>query len=185
MAQASFKAKVVILEPIDPSQAPNGSVFLDSTNSDALTTKTTGGSTSIIGAASGDTLFKKDMVAGAAFAAKVPLSKRADGKVVAADSDSGTGQALIGYSLASSAGDGSIVQVLTVGANIAGALTGLGYTSGEEVYLSETGGYTNDPNSFTGNNDSIIKVGIADCAAGIASGTATDLIVFAEVITRP
>jgi hypothetical protein len=56
--------------------------------------------------------------------------------------------------------------------------------------LAQTGGqggvsFINSVGSLTGDDDSIIKVGIADCAAGTASGTATDLIVFPEVILRP
>jgi len=64
-------------------------------------------------------------------------------------------------------------------------LTGLGFTSGDIIYLSESGGYTNDGNSFTGGDDTVTKVGVASAPAGIASGTATDLIAISEVLVTP
>jgi hypothetical protein len=80
-------------------------------------------------------------------------------------------------------GDIKIVQL--VGQNVAGALTtSSGFAPGDELYLNEGGGYTNDPGTFTGENDSIIKIGIADCAEGAASETVTDLILFPQVIAR-
>jgi len=113
-----------------------------------------------------------------------PLAKLANGKVVPADSDAAQGQAFCGVSqtILPLSGTGT---VLLPGANVPGAIAGLGYLPGQDVYLSETGGYTNDPNSFTGGDDSIIKLGIADCAAGVASALATDLVMFSEVLIRP
>jgi hypothetical protein len=65
-------------------------------------------------------------------------------------------------------------------------LVGLGFAPGDEIFVGETtGGYVNDIAPFTGNNDSIIKIGVADCAAGTASSVATDLILIPHVIARP
>ena len=113
-----------------------------------------------------------------------PVSKKTDGTIVPADSDAADGQVFIGITSEEIA-SGSQGIVKLVGQNITGALTGLGFAVGDDVYLAETGGYTNDPNSFTGDDDSIIRIGVADCSEGTASSTANDLIMFPEVLIRP
>jgi hypothetical protein len=113
------------------------------------------------------------------------VSKKSNGRIIQADSDNPDGQQVVGVALQAGATAGDLINVLCVGANLAGALTGLGFAPGEEIYLSEASGFTNNPNSFTGGDDTIMKVGVADCAAGVASGTAVDLISFPEIIARP
>jgi hypothetical protein len=179
------KVNFFVMTPMTPGTAPNGSIFLDSTNGNALTIKNTNGVIEEVTSSSSTNLFIKQMVASGPIAIKKPVSKRSDGKIQQADSDAAQGQAFVGVSLDSAAADGDVIQVLLVGANIENAISGLGFTPGSEVYLSETGGYTDDPDAFTGDDDSIIKVGIADCAGGIASPTAVDLIIFPEVVVRP
>jgi len=135
----------------------------------------------------GAALFTKTMqnLSGATIPAGYPVSKKPDGSIIASDSDGPGGlQNYIGISLAIIL-NGAQGVVIVVGPNIAGAITGLGFAPGDEVLIAENGGYTNDPNSFTDANDSIIKVGVADCASGAASPTATDIIMFSEVIIRP
>jgi hypothetical protein len=122
--------------------------------------------------------------AGSTIPAYTPVSKKIDGTIVHADSDATDGQRFIGIT-GEEILSGATGTVKLVGQNLAGAISGLGYSVGDDVYLSESGGYTNDPNSFTGDNDSIIRVGIADCSEGSASSTATDLIMFSEVLIRP
>ena len=114
-----------------------------------------------------------------------PVAKQANGKINQADSDAVLGQEFVGFAMAVASADGDLISVLCAGANLAGAVTGLGFAPGDEIFLGEASGYTNNPSSFTGSDDSIIRVGVADCAAGVASGTAVDLIAFAEVIARP
>lgn len=179
-----MKATVLVLEPIAPGDAPPGSVYLDQTAGNSLSTKSTGGAEEPIGAVpTSSNIFFKQMEAADAIAINRPVAKLSNGKIVQADSDGE--QNIIGYALAAASADGDLINVLTLGANLANAVTGLGFAPGEEIFLDESGGYTNDPDTFSGNDDSIIKVGIADCAAGVASATATDLICFAEVIARP
>jgi len=183
MVKAAIEVPYVFLNPTDGAQVPNGALFLDSGNGDIPTFKTTGGSEQpVVNSAS---FFLKAMVAGAAIAAGKPISKRPDGKVIEADSDGVNAQNFIGTSQGSAASDGDPITLLLAGANLAGVLTGLGFTTGDIIYLSETGGYTNDGNSFTGGDDTIVKVGIADCGAGLASATATDLIAISEVLITP
>lgn len=184
MVLAAVKANYVVLVPVDGSQVPNGCLYLDQNNGDAATIKGTGGGNSPVTSSSSD-FFTKQMIAGGAIAANRPISKRSDGKVIDADSDGVDAQNFIGYSLQSAAGDGSPLNTLLAGPNLAGALVGLGFMTGEVIYLSESGGYTNDINSFTGANDTIVRVGVADCAASVASGTAVDLIGFTNVLISP
>ena len=114
-----------------------------------------------------------------------PVSKLPNGKIVPADSDAANGQKYIGITKVSIAVE-ALGDIYLPGNNIPNAILGLGFTPGDEVFLSETSGMvTNNPSSFTNNDDSIIKIGIADCSAGTASSTATDLIMFSEVIARP
>lgn len=184
MTTAAVKAKFVVLEQVNPSLVPNGALFLDSTNGGAATIKNVGGGTDpLVGVTN---YIMKVKVAGGAIGLNKPVAVvPATGKVLPADSDGVNQQDFIGYALQAALNDGDLINVLLVGANLAGALTGLGFVPGDDIYLAETGGFTNDPNSFTGGDDSIIKVGVADCAAGIASTTVTDLVTFAEVLTRP
>ena len=180
-----FKGNFMVLDPIAPPSVPNGSVFIDSTNANAASIKDTGGIVTPINAASSN-IFIKQMQADGVISINRPVSKQTNGRVIAADSDLANGQDLCGFALQAAAAPGDLINVLCIGANLQNAIVGLGYVPGDEVYLSESGsGFTNDPNSFTGGDDSIIKVGIADCAAGVASGVAVDLIVFSEVIARP
>lgn len=179
---AAFKTTNVQFVPVAVSIVPAGSLFMDETSGDSLTSKTTGGTPQVIGYV--QQMNVKQAILGGTVLDKRPIARRADGKIIAAGSDSVGAQAFIGYSMASG-GDNDEISILLVGVNIEGAVTGLGFAPGDDVYLAEGGGYTNDPNSFSGGNDSIIKVGIADCAAGVASATATDLITFTDVLTRP
>jgi len=179
-----MKTTALILDPISPAQAPAGSIYLDQSAGNTLSTKSTGGSEEPIGSVpTSSNIFFKQMEAAGVIAVNRPVAKLANGKIVQADSDGE--QNIIGYSLAAASADGDLINVLTLGANLANAIQGLGFTPGEEIFLDESGGYTNDPDTFSGNDDSIIKVGVADCAAGVASGVATDLICFAEVVARP
>lgn len=179
-----IRVKALIMEPITAAEAPVGSLYLDADNSNAPTIKSSGGVPAPINSAD-TSMFLKQMQAGGPIPNRVPVSKRPDGKIIEADSDAVNAQNFIGFSMQVASANGDLINVLTVGANIENAILGLGFVPGDEIYLSENMGYTNDPASFTGNNDSIIKVGIADCSAGIASSTAKDLIAFSAVVARP
>lgn len=141
-----------------------------------------------ISSTGGSNLLSKQMqnLSGVTIPAGVPIAKMPNGSIARADSDGAGGlQNFIGISGASIA-DATQGAVILVGANLAGVITGLGFAPGQDIYLSESGGYTNTPaTAFSNNDDSIIKIGVADCAAGAASSTATDLIMFPTVEVRP
>jgi hypothetical protein len=178
-----IKATFIQLVPTVKVLVPNGSVFLDAANGNASTIKSTGGQINVINNASAATnIVTKDMQAAGIYPINSPVSKRTDGQIQIADAHAVGGKELIGVMLQASLAPGDIVSVLLVGANMIDAISGLGFNVGDEIYVSDQGGYTNDPASLTG-MDSIIKIGIADCSAGGATFVATDLILFPEVVT--
>jgi len=179
-----FKSKFINIVPSTPASVPVNTLFIDSTNSNQATFKDGSGNVGVIGAVSASNIFIKQMQSSAIIPINTPVAKLADGKIVIADADGVNAQVYIGVTMGAAVVNG-LVAVLLVGANIAGALTGLGFTPGQEIFLGENGGFTNDTSTFTGDNDSIIRVGIADCASGIASAAVTDLIAFTEVVARP
>jgi hypothetical protein len=182
---AGVRAPYVILIPEEARNVPNGAVFLDKANSDMASVKTVTGVVVPVGSTGVDTLMTKQMQAGEAFPAGAPLSKRPDGKVIVATSEGVQAQQLCGHALEEATADGDLINVLTIGANVVGALEGLNLVPGAEVFIDESGGYTGNPGLFTGNNDSVIRAGIADCPAGEASSVATDLIVMTDILLRP
>lgn len=183
-----IRATVVKLEPIDPGVTvpPNNSLFADSTHANAFTNKDNVGTNSAVATSTSDATLKA-MQSGypGTIPPYTPVSKLANGKIVPADSDAADGQAVCGITHEAFASLNDIKLVRCPGPNVANALVGLGYACGDEVFLGETGGYTNDPSTFSGLNDSIIKIGVADCAAGAASATVTDLILWPDVVARP
>lgn len=184
MSGVGIKVDFVKLQPASPSNVPNGALFLDTSNASVASVKGTNGVVATLGT-TGSNIFIKQMQAGGAFLTGQPLAKLANGKVIAGDADGAQAQQIVGYALADAAQDGDLVNVLCIGANLAGAILNMNFSVGDTIYLSKTGGYTNDLSDFTDYNETIMKVGIADCAAGLANPNAVDLISFAEVITRP
>ena len=181
----AFQASYLILEPTTPSSVPNNAVFIDSTNGNALSNKDSSGNlTPIGGGSSGTNYFTKVMQTDALFSANVPLAKEPNGRVIEASAHAISSRNFIGYALQASTVVGQSITVLCVGPNLVGALTGLGFTPGDIILLSESGGYTNNSSTLS-DSDDFIQAGIADCPGGpTASSTATDLITFPEFVAR-
>jgi len=114
-----------------------------------------------------------------------PVALKSDGTIVLADADGLNTQVLIGFTL-ESIDVGNKGKVLLTATNAPGVLIGLGFAPNETILLSKTPGVlTNDFNSFDINTDTIMKVGIADCANDTQSSVATDLIMMTEVLSQP
>jgi hypothetical protein len=103
------------------------------------------------------------------------VSLYSDGKVYPGAAAAMTGRREIGIAV-QAISSGSYGLILLFGPTTPGVLTSLGFTPGEEVFISDTGSYTNGSTGISGSGDTIARVGWADCAPGIVSGTATDLI---------
>lgn len=110
------------------------------------------------------------------------VSLATDGSIVPADSDAVQGQRPIGFlkAVTSFPGNGKVVMF---GRNLAGVLAGLGFAPGDDVFMSEVGGQlTNDANTFTNADDTIIRLGMACMAENATGSLATDLILMREVL---
>ena len=180
---ASIKAKFLELEPTAPADAPINTVFADSTNGNKLSTKTSGGVTTPIDGTTSSDLFIKNVIAGEIIQINTPVSvDPTTGKYVSAESDRANAQNVEGYTLQPAVGVDASINILLVGPNLSGFLTGLGFAPGDEIFLGEAGGFTNDVSTFSDNNDTVMKLGIAAPEAGLASTEAKDLIMQTEVI---
>jgi hypothetical protein len=183
---ARVRTDALILNPVDQNTVPTNSLYVDLTSGTLTSINGVGAPSPVTESTA--TLFKKQMQSGhsGAIASGTPLSKRPDGRIIPTDSDLAGAQQYIGIALESFPAIGSLGLVLLIGPNAAGALTSLGFTPGQEIFVGQTtGGYISDLSSLTGDDDSIIQVGIADCGAGVASATATDLIMSPNIISRP
>jgi hypothetical protein len=108
-----------------------------------------------------------------------------DGKIYHAESDVSLGQKQIGIVL-STAAPGASAPVLLFGYNVPGVLTGLGFTPGDEVFVSEVGTYVNANATFLAGDNVIARVGWADSAAGVNGDSVegTDLIInYQKIVT--
>lgn len=184
---AKIKTSAVVLEPVTPASVPTGALFNDSTNSGAFTNKTTVGAVNPVGAtSSADYLvkYKKNMTGGTIPAYK-RVALKTDGTIVLADSDNPTAMLDIGMSL-DAIDHNTFGRVLLNGASAPGALTGLGFSVGDSIFLSKTpGALINSAAGFDPNTDTIMRVGIADCASNTEGTAATDLIMTVEVYSSP
>lgn len=184
---AKMKTVSVAFEPTTPAAQPINSIFVDSTNSNVFSNKTTGGTTSPIGStSSADYLVKYKRNSSGSF---IPAYRRValmpDGSVALADSDNPSLMKDIGMSI-EGINDGVYGRIILNGANAAGALTGLGFLSGQNIFLGKTPGtLVNSTSGFDPNTDTIMRVGVADCATNTVGSAATDLIMTIEVYSSP
>lgn len=183
---ARIRTEAIQFEPVPSgSVSVNNAIFVDSTNANALTSKTSGGSLEEIGAAEAS-MFKKEMQCASPIRVGKPVSKLRTGKIVEADSDLAGGQNPCGFSLVEFVSADDKGLIFTVGPNLPGLLDEMGFAPGDIIYLDEVnGGMTNNVSRLQIGNDSIISLGMADCSAGDASSTARDLIFLMKVIARP
>jgi len=146
-----------------------------------LTAWKQGTSSGSSGISSTDTSVKQSKnTTGATINVGTPVEKLATGGIQPAMATS-TNE-FIGITLDTIAA-GTFGRVKLIGENIVGAVSGLGFTSGQEIFLAASGGYTNDSTTIPG-GDAIWRVGVADCADSAFTSTATDLIMFATPVLR-
>jgi hypothetical protein len=178
---AKMRTGTIIFDAINDPVLNNTLFFNITTNKLSVND----GITSVVSTSATQNFIVKTMQAFDAVRAGRPVSKRADGKIMEADTDVIGASQPIGISLVP-LGMNEIGNILLFGPNATGVLNGLGFIPGDEIFIGETtGGYVKDITTFSGNDDSIIRIGIADCAAGAASTMATDLILMSTIIARP
>lgn len=185
---AKLRSDAVIFNPIAATGLPTNAIFCDSASNGDFSINDAGGVPGPISGGSGGSSgpsTRRQQQCAAPIAALVPYSKLPDGRIVPADSDAANGQKLAGITIDAFVTANDLGYVNTIGIVIPNILAGLGFSPGDEIFLGENGGYTKNPGAFTGDNDSIIRIGIADCPAGVASSLATDLIPIPHIIARP
>lgn len=188
---AKIRTGAVVFDPIGASSAPSGSIFLDKYNANTFSEKTTSGSTGEVGTGGGGGggasafIKSKQNLSGVLIPANKRVSIKSDGSICLSDCNDLSADNSVGMS------QGDIVDqawgnVMFDGPIASGALDGLGFATGAVVMLGkDPGSLTTDQGIFNPVTDTIMKVGIADSAAGVTSSTATDLIMITEVVSTP
>jgi hypothetical protein len=128
----------------------------------------------------------KKMVAGfGPMNAYTPVAKsRVTGKIIPLDSDDPYANFPIGILKDSVTYSDDLVDVYIGGVNLPGILFGKGFNVGDVIYSSSIpGGMTNDLTGVNPAEESILRLGVADCGAGEANGVATDLILSMEIVS--
>lgn len=175
---AKLKVSGIVFDPQPAGGAGEGELYTDS-DSSQLSVKGSGPDTTPVGSApSSDSQLRKVMqnLSGSTIPLNALVAKLTNGGIAAADSDAAGKTRVIGIARESIANNAT-GSIGLLGPNMDGVLTSLGFAPGDTIYMAESSGaYTNNVLSFTGSNDRIVRVGIADCAPGTASLTVTDLL---------
>jgi hypothetical protein len=181
---AKFRSAALIFDPQDPANVPNGAIFMDASNTDAFTTKTTGGDEQQVSGTTQDILTKvKKNMTGTTIPINTSIALFSDGTIKIADADEVGTRIVIGVTLEAIAHE-AFGRILLIGPNAADVLIGSGFAPGDTIYMGKTPGtFINSVSSFNLDTDTVVKVGYADCSGGIASPEATDLIMFSEVLS--
>lgn len=174
---AKMRGNALVLPTTYPAANPLGSLYTDSTNSNVLTFRDYSGADLPIfgGSLTSSEIFtkRKKNATGSALPVDTTVALKTDGTIGLAESDVPTSTDVIGTTLEPIA-PGAYGAIRLIGPSAPNIVTGMGFTSGDTIYLGSTaGGLTNDLGSVVG---TVRVVGIADCATDIQSSVATDLI---------
>jgi hypothetical protein len=182
---AKIKSDCLIFEPIVPSEAPNGSIYLDHNNSDIFTNKTIGGIPQPVSSSSDLFTKSKKNMSGVSIPINTAVALVTDGTIVIADADEFGTRRVIGITK-QEIPDGTFGNILLTGPNVSSILVDSGFAPGDPVYMSKvTGGFVNETSSFDIETDTIVQIGYADCESGVASSVVRDLILDVNVISTP
>jgi len=177
---AQMMTSALVMVPVAAGSVPNGAMFMDKDQGNALVSKSASGQPSRMSY----TVKLWQNKSGVTIPKGKPVAKMSNGSVIRGDSDEPTAETILAVALEDVA-DQAIGSFSLIGPNVEGAIADLGFVPGQPVYFDASGGYTNDASTLNPATNAIIRVGYADCAEGEASAVATDLIMFAEVISRP
>lgn len=175
---AKMRGNALVLPTTFPASKPLGSLYVDGTNLNALTFRTLAGIDLPIfgGTLTSTEIFIKNKLNAtlSTIPADSTVALKTDGSIVLADSDDPLATNIIGITKEPIlSGEYGVVQL--TGPSAPNVVDGMGFTSGDIIYLGNTpGSLTNTLGSIIG---AVKIVGIADCATDVQSSTATDLIV--------
>lgn len=125
--------------------------------------------------------YKKN-VSGATIPAGI-VSVYSDGSMYRGAGSTTQGRRMIGLLLADCA-NGFFGPVYLEGINVPGVLALMGFTPGTEIYIDDSGNYSDGTTGISGSADTVEFVGIADCADNVISAVATDLIFFLQKVAE-
>lgn len=180
---AKFRTDGLKFEDLNPSEAEAFSLFKNET-SEVLEFKNAGASNPLGGGAT-DNLLVKAVISSQAIAINIPVTKLSNGKIAPVDASIPGREKIYGTTKTSFAGDDSVGDILLIGPNAAGVLSGAGFNTGDEIYVSDIPGlFTNNPASLA-ETSPIVFAGFADCPESTASPTATDLIFAVNKVAEP
>jgi hypothetical protein len=174
---AKMRGNSLVLPSASPSSMPLGSLYVNGANTNVLTFRTLGGvDLPIFGGTltSSEVLNKRKLNSTlSTISADKTIALKTDGTICLADSDDLLATNVIGVTKEDIlAGQYGVVQI--IGPSAPNVIDGLGFTTGDIIYLGDTAGsLTNDIGSIVG---AVKVVGIADCPSDDASSIATDLI---------
>lgn len=185
MTTPSIKCSGIVFDAVAAGTLPNNALYLD-TQTQSLTNKGGTGVSAPIGASATSTAsaFVKTMhnLTGFTITAGTPVSKEADGSIAPAGAGTAGAMRMIGYVISDILNNAQGSVSLLGGPNWPGVLSGA-YLPGDAVYLAHGGGYTSDTSTLGLSTDTLVRIGFADCAQGVASTTVSDLLIFPEVIS--
>ena len=174
---AKMRSKALVLPASFPAANGIGSIYIDTPSGNVLTFRdyTSVDYPLLGGTVTSSELLLKRKKNGTLLTIPVDttVAVKDDGTIVPTDSDDPDAIQMIGTTTeAILAGDYGVI--LLIGANSSNVLDGMGFTTGELIYLGSTpGSLTNDLATIVGT----VKVaGIADCPTDDFSSIATDLI---------
>jgi hypothetical protein len=174
---AKMKGNALVLPTSYPAANPLGSLYTDSTNSNALTFRDYAGIDTPIfgGTLTPSEIFtkRKKNGTGSTLPVNTTVALKSDGTICLAESDVTSATTVLGTTL-EPISSGTYGAIRLVGSSNPNVVSGMGFTSGDIIYLGSTGGaLTNDLGSVIG---TVRVVGIADCETDTQSSIATDLI---------
>jgi len=172
-----MKGNALVLPISYPAANPLGSVYTDGTNSNVLTFRDYANIDAplISGTLISSEIFtkRKKNTSGSSIPAYTTVAVKTDGTICPAESDVPASTNVIGSTLEPIA-SGDFGAIRLIGASAPNVVAGMGFTSGDIIYIGST------PGSLTNVSETIVGevkiVGIADCATDVQSSLATDLI---------
>jgi hypothetical protein len=173
---AKFRGRSLVLPSSSPTGGQLGSLYVNAANLNSLTFRDYAGiDQPIFGTPSAEQVLVKrkknnNLVT---IDADTVVALLSDGSIAPADSDDPLATNAIGTAKETIAPN-DYGGILILGPNSENVLDGMGFTTGDLIYLGSTpGSLTNDIGSIVGE---IKVVGIADCPTDMMSSVATDLI---------
>lgn len=166
-----------------PDSPDDGTMWYDTAAKDARI-KADGSTDTIVGGeGSGGLSATKAVISSEALAVNTPVTKLPNGKIAKADATAPGMGWVYGITKTAFADEDSEGEVYLIGLNTPGVLTDLEFDTADKIYQAGPGVFTNDP-GILDEAKTLMFIGFADCASGVASSLATDLIMTPNLVAE-